>query len=71
MVVSDGIVEQFGIPESCPGEQQQFGVDGLYRSLTGSRTAKADPVAKLFADVFSHAGGPNLADDATAVLVTW
>jgi sigma-B regulation protein RsbU (phosphoserine phosphatase) len=73
MVVSDGIVEQFGIPESCPGEQQQFGVDGVYRSLASSRTAAAagDPVARIFSDVISHAGGPNLADDATAVLVTW
>jgi hypothetical protein len=71
MVVSDGIVEQFGMLESCPGEQQQFGIDGVYRSLTCSRTASADPVAKIFSDVISHAGGPNLADDATAVLVTW
>jgi hypothetical protein len=30
-----------------------------------------DPVAAVFADVFAHAGGPNLADDATVVLITW
>ena len=71
MVVSDGIIEQFGLPESCPGTQEQFGVDGLYRALTKTRPPDTDPVAGVFADVIAHAGGPNLADDATAVLVTW
>jgi serine phosphatase RsbU (regulator of sigma subunit) len=71
MVVSDGIIEQFGLQDSCPGEQQQFGLDGLYRALAAARAADTDPVAGVFADVIAHAGGPNLADDATAVLVTW
>jgi serine phosphatase RsbU (regulator of sigma subunit) len=78
MVVSDGIVEQFSAgTESSPGaafggEPEQFGLEGLHRSLAAARReGAADAVAGVFADVIAHAGGPNLADDATAVLVTW
>jgi sigma-B regulation protein RsbU (phosphoserine phosphatase) len=70
MVVSDGIIEQFGLLESCPGEQQQFGLDGLFRSLAAKRE-KGDAVAGVFDDVVKFAGTTNLADDATAVLITW
>lgn len=72
MIVSDGIIEQFDPTDSSPRatEATQFGVDGLKRSLSATPT-DGDAVAKLFADVITHAGGPNLADDATAVLVKW
>lgn len=70
MVVGDGIIEQFGIAEVLDAPQRQFGVEGVYRSL-GTSHEKSDPVASLFRDVFAHAGGENLADDATAVLVRW
>ena len=69
MVVSDGIIEQFGTAGD-DAAQRQFGVDGVYRSIAGSR-AGPDPVASLFRDVTAHAGADNLADDATAVLVKW
>jgi serine phosphatase RsbU (regulator of sigma subunit) len=75
MVVSDGIIEQLSAPDSAAGagaEAAQFGVEGLQRSLGAApRAGAADAVAGIFADVIAHAGGPNLADDATAVLVTW
>ncbi len=72
MVVSDGIIEQFaGTGDSAhSADAEQFGLEGLHRSLGGAREG-ADPIARVFSDVISHAGGPNLADDATAVLVTW
>lgn len=70
MVVSDGIIEQFGAADLVEASQRQFGVEGVYRSLAGSRQGP-DPVASLFREVFAHGGGENLADDATAVLVRW
>lgn len=70
MVVSDGIIEQFGNADDASGGQRQFSLDGVYNSLANSRGAP-DPVAALFRDVAAHAGGDNLADDATAVLVRW
>jgi serine phosphatase RsbU (regulator of sigma subunit) len=69
MVVSDGIIEQFGA--GGEGEPQQFGVEGFHRSLGASIKASTDPIGNVFNEVMAHAGGPNLADDATAVLVTW
>ena len=76
LIVSDGIIEQFGTAEGAGGANagtgtpQQFGVQGVYRSLAASRTGP-DPVASLFREVFAHAGTENLADDATAVLIRW
>jgi sigma-B regulation protein RsbU (phosphoserine phosphatase) len=70
VVVSDGIIEQFGNADDASGGQRQFGLDGVYNSLTNSRHGP-DPVASLFRDVSTHAGGENLSDDATAVLVRW
>jgi serine phosphatase RsbU (regulator of sigma subunit) len=71
MVVSDGIIEQFGAVDGpTTAGRKQFGVAGVYRSLGDART-ESDPVASLFRDVFTHAGTENLADDATAVLVRW
>ena len=75
-------IEQFSAADSTHAvgtsgvgglEAAQFGVEGLQHSLAASHAAgtSADPVARLFDDVIKHAGGPNLADDATAVLITW
>jgi phosphoserine phosphatase RsbU/P len=64
-VVSDGIIEQFGLPRDGE-EPEQFGVDGLKTSITA---APADPVEALFRAVIAHAGTDKLADDATAVWV--
>lgn len=72
MVVSDGIVEQPGLNASGHGgtKRVQFEMDGVRMSLS-TPVADADPVAALFSAVFTHAGGEQLADDATAVLVSW
>jgi serine phosphatase RsbU (regulator of sigma subunit) len=72
MVVSDGIIEQFaGTGDSTHGaDAEQFGVEGLHRSLSALREGK-DAVESVFENVVAHAGGPNLADDATVVLITW
>jgi serine phosphatase RsbU (regulator of sigma subunit) len=73
LVVTDGIIEQFGAaPASPPGGNaavQQFQLDGVIASLNGS--GAGDVVARLFEDVIRHAGSDQLADDATAVAVVW
>ena len=74
MVVSDGIVEQFGTAplgtQLAHEPPKQFLIDGVRRSL-GAGDADADPVAAVFAAVIAHAGTHRLSDDATAVLVSW
>ena len=68
MIVSDGIIEQFGGPPGPGGFRAQFEVSGLQNSMS---RATADPVADLFNAVIHHAGTTQLSDDATAVLVRW
>jgi phosphoserine phosphatase RsbU/P len=70
MIVSDGIVEQFGLVQGESGtiSKQQFEIEGVQRSISGSGE---DPVADLFAAVVAHAGTTQLSDDATAVLIKW
>ena len=70
VIVSDGIIEQFGAASNPDGSKQQFEMASVRRSLS-TRTAGPDEVADLFAAVIEHAGTDNLADDATAVLVRW
>jgi serine phosphatase RsbU (regulator of sigma subunit) len=68
MIVSDGIIEQFGGPPGPGGFRAQFEVIGLQNSMSH---ATVDPVADLFNAVIQHAGTTQLSDDATAVLVRW
>jgi serine phosphatase RsbU (regulator of sigma subunit) len=70
MVVSDGIVEQFGLIPGSTGSviREQFQMAGLQRAWTNPGN---DDVATLFAAVVHHAGTDHLSDDATAVLVKW
>jgi serine phosphatase RsbU (regulator of sigma subunit) len=69
MVVSDGIVEQFGIVQTeLAASRQQFQVESLRHSMT---RPSDDPVKTLFEAVIRHAGTEKLSDDATAVLVKW
>lgn len=70
MVVSDGIIEQFGMVARDDGTvvKDQFELDGVKRSLI---TSDGDAIASLFAAVIQHAGTSNLSDDATAVMVKW
>jgi phosphoserine phosphatase RsbU/P len=68
VVVSDGIIEQFGIMSD--GKKEQFQVEGTQQCLANAPEG-ADAVEALFAAVVEHAGSANLADDATVVLVSW
>lgn len=67
VVVSDGIIEQFGQSVNAVGEREQFGVEGLKRCM---QSTVPDLVACLFDAVVEHAGTTKLADDATIVWVT-
>ena len=69
LVVSDGIIEQFGLvgPEA---RKLPFDMTGVRQSLQSSQL-DADAVADLSAAVAAHAGTEKLSDDATAVLVKW
>jgi sigma-B regulation protein RsbU (phosphoserine phosphatase) len=67
LVVSDGIIEQFGSGLPPPGQPRpQFEMTGVQASLEANHP---DEVAALFNAVIAHAGTDQLSDDATAVLV--
>jgi phosphoserine phosphatase RsbU/P len=69
IVVSDGIIEQFGMVDTDSGpSRQQFEVEGVKRALLAQTE---DLVAHLFDQVIAHAGTSKLSDDATGVLVRW
>ena len=68
MIVSDGIIEQFGGPPGPGGFRAQFEVSGLQNAMSRH---SPDLVADLFNAVIDHAGTTQLSDDATAVLVRW
>jgi serine phosphatase RsbU (regulator of sigma subunit) len=68
-IVSDGIIEQFGMVQKAGQiSREQFGITGVQNVLAG---AKSDIVASLLAAVMQHGGTENLSDDATAVVVSW
>lgn len=69
LIVSDGIIEQFGTPAGSSAPVQ-FELEGVRRTFT-QHVTHHDIVAALFDAVIQHAGTPHLADDATAVLVRW
>lgn len=71
MTVSDGIVEQFGDVVQADGStaRQKFEMDGVRVALRG--TDATDDVARVFSAVRRHAGTDQLADDATALAVSW
>lgn len=64
MIVSDGIIEQFGAGDAA---RQQFQVEGVQNCL--KTPAGKDEVSSLFDAVIAHAGTNKLADDATILLV--
>lgn len=68
MIVSDGLIEQFGLPTTPATPREQFEVAGVQKAL---EVSTADEVADLFNAVIAHAGTTQLSDDATAVLVRW
>lgn len=68
IIVSDGIIEQPGRSKSI--ERDQFGVERLRQRLANMK-AGVDEVADVFDALEAHAGGGELADDATVVVVRW
>jgi sigma-B regulation protein RsbU (phosphoserine phosphatase) len=67
LVLSDGIVEQFGAAGDAA--QEQFGLKRVKAAL--SATTQDDVITALFDAVVRHAQSSGLQDDATAVLVGW
>jgi serine phosphatase RsbU (regulator of sigma subunit) len=72
LIISDGIVEQYGLTAGPDGSavQGHFDVAGVERCIRNC-PADADLVAALFKAVEEHAGTASFQDDATAVLVQW
>lgn len=72
LIVSDGIIEQFGPVTDAAGnvEQHQFGMEGVHQALK-SIPPGADEVASLFERLKDYAGTDHFSDDATMVLVRW
>src|SRR5665213_833644 len=70
LLISDGLVEQFGSDADPCGPASPFRLDGV-EQIMAKATVDSDAIADLFDAVISHAGRPSLSDDATAVLVKW
>jgi serine phosphatase RsbU (regulator of sigma subunit) len=71
LVLSDGIVEQYGAGSAAAAVQnQQFGIERV-RDVLRAAGQGCDAVDALFDAVESHAAASGFQDDATAVLVTW
>ena len=68
VIVSDGMIEQFGPPDAA-GIRHQFELAGVRRLAVD--TPPQELVGTLFNAIYAHAAAPNLADDATAVVVRW
>jgi len=70
VIVSDGIVEQFGMVMTNSGNlvRDQFEIAGVERSL---RDTTADPIQSIFTSLFAHAKTQDLSDDATVLIVRW
>ncbi|MCC7351553.1 MAG: SpoIIE family protein phosphatase [Phycisphaerales bacterium] len=68
LIVSDGMIEQFGPPDA-DGTRHQFELSGV-RQLTQSHLPH-EFVDSLFTAIYAHAASTTLSDDATAVVVQW
>jgi sigma-B regulation protein RsbU (phosphoserine phosphatase) len=64
LLISDGFIEQ---PSLTSATREQFDLIGVQTAMNLHTT---DPIAALFSALISHAGTVELADDATAVLVS-
>jgi serine phosphatase RsbU (regulator of sigma subunit) len=73
LVVSDGLIEQFGwiIDEAGKPVQEQFGMSGLKKTLGSVLGSDADELKSLYDAVVAYAGSQQLSDDATAIMVKW
>jgi len=72
VIVSDGIVEQFGMVPDATGalSREQFEVAGVEKALR-SVPSGGDDISTLFTALFAHAQTQDLSDDATALIVRW
>jgi serine phosphatase RsbU (regulator of sigma subunit) len=74
VVVSDGLTEEPSVDEPpddpSSGRLDQFGSQGVKRILCDVPGETA-AVRALFEAALHHAGRPGLADDASAVIVSW
>lgn len=70
LLLSDGIIEQFGHSKGADGgpKGEQFAIEGVLGCMK-SNAAGADLVTCLFEALVKHAGSPTLSDDATIVWV--
>lgn len=70
LLMSDGIVEQFGQVRREDGTtaREQFEVAGVIRCLA-SAGGGDDPVSCIFDAVYKHGGSPTLSDDATLLWI--
>lgn len=70
LLMSDGIVEQFGLVPQADGstKRDQFEVAGAIRCLEAN-AASDDMVNCLFTELIKHAGTSSLSDDATIVWI--
>lgn len=70
LLMSDGIVEQFGQIRRDDGTtaREQFQVSGVINCLQTVK-AGADPVSCIFEAVYKHGGSPTLSDDATLLWI--
>lgn len=69
LLMSDGIVEQFGLVHRDDGTsaREQFELAGVIRCL--SKVGNGDPVSCVFEAVYKHGGSPTLSDDATLLWI--
>jgi sigma-B regulation protein RsbU (phosphoserine phosphatase) len=67
VLLSDGILEQ---PRGADRDDQ-FGLERVRSILSNAANNADQAIASLFDEVYRHAAGPELADDATVVLAGW
>ena len=70
LIISDGLVEQTQAEQSHTQHHEQFQIARVQQAIAGAQ-ADDDAIARLFDAVYQFAGTQNLADDATAVMVSW
>jgi sigma-B regulation protein RsbU (phosphoserine phosphatase) len=68
LIVSDGMIEQFGLPDDA-GTRHQFELSGVQR--LAQSVPPQEFVDSLFTAIYAHAASTTLSDDATAVVIRW
>ena len=68
LVISDGIIEQFGAESVTDGQLRQFGRDGIQSAIQSHHDGD-DLLKSLFHALESFAGSKNYSDDVTTILL--